>query len=286
MITPFHEDGGVDYEVAAEVARFLVSQGSEGLVVAGSTGEGSALSDDEKLTLFAAVAQAVTVPVIAGTGSSDTARSVALTEKVVRTGVAGVLATTPAYSRPSQRGIAAHLTAIAGATTLPVMVYDIPSRTGRKIAASTMIDLVHQVANVVALKDASGDLPGAAHVKAVLGDALDLYSGDDALFLPFLAIGAVGVVSVAAHWAGPEFAGIADAVARNDWANARALNERIAVSCAFEGTEQYPNPQPSKAALRALGLNVGHCRLPIGPADGALDAQAADVVAELRAHRG
>ena len=203
MITPFHEDGDVDYEVAAEVARYLVAEGSDGLVVGGSTGEGSALSDDEKLALFAAVAQAVTVPVIAGTSSSDTARSVALTSQVAVTGVAGVLATTPAYARPSQRGIAAHLTAIAEATTLPVMLYDIPVRTGRKIAAETTIELVRATPNIVALKDASGDVPGAAHTKAVLGDALDLYCGDDAWLLPFLAVGAVGLVSVAAHWAGP-----------------------------------------------------------------------------------
>ncbi len=285
MITPFHDDGDVDFEVAAEVARYLVSQGSDGLVVAGSTGEGGALSDDEKLSLFAAVAQAVTVPVIAGTSSSDTKRSVHLTGQVAVTGVAGVLATTPAYARPSQSGIAAHLRAMAEATSLPVMLYDIPARTGRKIAAATTIDLVRSTPNIVALKDASGDVPAAAHTKAVLGDRLDLYCGDDAWLLPFLAVGAVGLVSVAAHWAGPEQAAIVAAVERNDWAAARSLTERIAVSCAFEGTDQYPNPQPSKAALRALGLPVGQCRLPVGPSDAELDAQARRIVEELHAQR-
>lgn len=286
MVTPFHDDGAVNYEAAAEVARHLVATGSDGLVVAGSTGEGGALSDDEKLALFAAVAQAVTVPVVAGTGSSDTARSVALTERAARTGVAGILATTPAYARPSQGGIAAHVRAMAEASPLPVMVYDIPSRTGRKIAAATLIDLVRAVPNIVAVKDASADLVQAAHAKAVLGERLDLYSGDDAWLLPFLAIGGCGLVSVAAHWAGPEFLGMIEAVAKDDWELARALNERVAVSCAWEGTEQYPNPQPSKAALRFLGFKVGMCRLPIGPSDEALDAQARTIVEALQAARG
>jgi 4-hydroxy-tetrahydrodipicolinate synthase len=281
MVTPFHEDGSVNYEMAAEIARFLVAEGSDGLVVGGSTGEGSALSDEEKLTLFAAVARAVSVPVVAGTGSSDTARSVTLTTQASRTGVAGILATTPAYARPSQAGIGAHLRAIAEATTLPVMLYDIPARTGRKIATSTTIDLVRAVPNIIAMKDASGDLVAAAHLKAVLGDDVDLYSGDDAVVLPFLAIGAVGLVSVAAHWAGPEFLGIIESVEKDDWVRARTLNERVAASYAFEGTEEVPNPQPSKAALRALGHAVGQCRLPIGPADDSLDVRAREVVGTL-----
>ncbi len=286
MVTPFADDGSVAYDVAADVARFLVANGSDGLVVGGSTGEGSALSDDEKLSLFAAVAEAVSVPVIAGSTSADTNRSVELTKQVAATGAAGVLATTPAYVRPSQRGIASHFQAVAAATELPIMLYDIPARTGRKIAAETTIDVVRTTPNVVALKDASGDLPGAAHVKAVLGDRLDLYSGDDALLLPFLALGAVGVVSVASHWAGPEFLGIVEAFERGDLATAQALNEQLAESCAFEGTESYPNPLPAKAALRALGVPVGQCRLPLGPSDDVLDHHASDIVNELHARRG
>lgn len=286
MVTPFHDDGSVNYEMAAEVARFLVSEGSDGLVVGGSTGEGSALSDEEKLTLFSAVARAVSVPVVAGTGSSDTARSVTLTAQASRTGVAGILATTPAYARPSQAGIAAHLRAMAEATSLPVMLYDIPSRTGRRIAPATTIDLVRTVPNIVAMKDASGDLIGAAHYKAVLGDDIDLYSGDDGVLLPFLAVGAVGLVSVAAHWAGPEFLGIIEAVEKDDWALARTLNERVYESCAFEGGEEYPNPLPAKAALRVLGHAVGQCRLPMGPADDALEVRAREVVTALARARG
>ncbi len=285
MVTPFTADGEVDLDEAARLARYLVSEGSDGLVVAGSTGEGSSLSDEEKLDLFACVAEAVTVPVVAGSSSSNTAQSVALTARVAATGAAAVLATTPAYVRPSQGGIASHFAAVADATPLPVMLYDIPSRTGRKVASGTAIDVATHHANVVALKDASGDLPGAAHVVAVLGGGFDLYSGDDALVLPFMAIGAVGLVSVAGHWAGPELAAIVDGAARGDWSLARSLNERLGASCAFESTEAYPNPLPAKAALRHLGWAVGECRAPLGRGDDELTRRAAQVVADLVAQR-
>jgi len=286
MVTPFSDDGSLDLDGARDLARFLVAQGNDALVVAGSTGEGSALSDSEKMELFSAVAQAVNVPVLAGTSSSNTADAVRLTSRVAATGVAGVLATTPAYARPSQRGIAAHFAAMAESTPLPLMLYDIPVRTGRKVASATTIELVRHHANVVALKDASGDLVAAAATKAELGESLDLYSGDDALLLPFLAIGAVGVVSVAAHWAAPEFAALIRSAHAGDWNAARSLNARLAPSCSFETSDMYPNPLPSKAALRALGLNVGHCRLPLGPSDDVLDQSAHDLVSALAASRG
>ncbi|HEY1222729.1 MAG TPA: 4-hydroxy-tetrahydrodipicolinate synthase [Acidimicrobiales bacterium] len=286
MVTPFSPDGSLDLDVAATLARFLVDQGTDGLVIAGSTGEGSALSDDEKLDLFACVAGAVNVPVLAGSTFANTAQSVALTERVKGTGVAGVLATTPAYARPSQRGIAAHFCAIAQSTALPIMLYDIPVRTGRKLASETTIDLVRTNPNIVALKDASGDLVSAAHTKAVLGEDLDLYSGDDSLLLPFLSIGGVGIVSVAAHWASPEFSSLVRAAEKGDWSKAQMYNERLATSCAFASTEAYPNPMPTKAALRFLGFAVGECRLPLGGADETLDRTAADVVTSLQAQRG
>jgi 4-hydroxy-tetrahydrodipicolinate synthase len=285
MVTPFGPDGTVDFRVAAQLAQFLVDQGSEGLVVGGSTGEGSSLSDDEKLDLFACVAEAVTVPVLAGSTFANTQQSVALTTQVKGTGVAGVLATTPAYARPNQAGIAGHLGAIAESTPLPVMLYDIPLRTGRKIASTTVIDLVRTHRNITALKDASGDVPGAAHTKAVLGDALDLYSGDDAMLLPFMSVGAVGIISVAAHWAGPEVAAIVRAATKNDWAEAQRFNDLAAPSFAFESSEAYPNPMPAKAALRSLGFRVGECRLPHGPSDPELDAAASEIVASLKSAR-
>jgi 4-hydroxy-tetrahydrodipicolinate synthase len=205
---------------------------------------------------------------------------------VSATGVAGVLATTPAYARPSQRGIAEHFGAIADSTPLPLMLYDIPVRTGRKIASATVVELVRRHANVVALKDASADLVSAAATKAELGEALDLYSGDDSLLLPFLAVGAVGLVSVAAHWAAREFAALIRAAHAGDWIAARALNARLAPSCTFESSDMYPNPLPTKAAMRAQGFDVGQCRLPLGLSDDVLDQSARDVVSTLKASRG
>jgi 4-hydroxy-tetrahydrodipicolinate synthase len=286
MVTPFDPDGAIDFTVAAQLATFLASEGSEGLVVGGSTGEGSSLSDDEKLDLFACVAEAVTIPVLAGSTFANTQASVALTTQVKATGVAGVLATTPAYARPNQAGIAGHLGAIAESTPLDVMLYDVPVRTGRKIASATTIDLVRQHKNIIAMKDASGDTASAAHTKSVLGDSFDLYSGDDSMLLAFMGVGAVGIVSVAAHWAGPEVAGIVHAAVRGDWVEAQRLNEVAAKSFAFESTEAYPNPMPSKAALRYLGIDVGQCRLPHSESDDTLDADAAKIVAALQASRG
>ena len=286
MVTPFRADGTINFDVAIELATYLVAEGCDGLVVAGSTGEGSSLSDKEKLELFACVAGAVEVPVLAGSTFADTARSVELTRQVLETGVTGVLATTPAYARPSQKGIAAHFAAIAASTELPIMLYDVPSRTGRKIAASTTIDLVSSYSNIVAIKDASGDLVSAAHYKSVLGDEIDMYSGDDSVLLPFMGIGAVGIISVAAHWAAREFVQVVESVERGDWVRAREFNERLATSYAFENGDLYPNPMPSKAALRYLGIAVGQCRLPHSESDDTLDADAAKIVAALQASRG
>jgi len=285
MVTPFDANGALDVDEAIALARYLVAHGSDGLVLAGSTGEGSALSDEEKCALFAAVAEAVTVPVLAGTSSSDTARSVELTRNVAALGVAGILATTPAYARPSQSGIAQHLAAMADATTLPVMLYDIPARTGRAIAPATTIELVRGVSNIVALKDASGQLAAAATTKATLGDEFDLYSGDDALTLPFMAIGAVGVVSVCSHWVGDEMSAMVRHASANEWEVARRINASLASSYAFEGSEAYPNPVPAKAAMRALGVNVGQCRLPLGDSDDVIDYAASSLVSTLMASR-
>jgi 4-hydroxy-tetrahydrodipicolinate synthase len=194
--------------------------------------------------------------------------------------------TTPAYARPSQAGMTAHFSAIANSTKLPVMLYDIPIRTGRKIKSETAINLVRNLVNVIAMKDASGDLVQAAHTKAVLGEELDLYSGDDSVVLPFMAIGAVGLVSVAAHWAAPEFSALVRCVEKGDWEKAREFNERLAPSCEWESGEMYPNPIPAKSALRALGFAVGQCRPPLGPGDATCDAEAAEIVASLQASRG
>jgi len=273
MVTPFDDDGALDLDAATALARWLSEHGSDGLVVAGTTGEGPVLSDTEKLELFRAVAAAVNVPVLAGTTGNNTAHDVALTAEAAATGVAGILAVCPYYSRPSQAGIAAHLGAVADATELPVVVYDIPVRTGRRIDPATLLGLAADHPNVVGVKDSSADLPGAAKLVAAR-PGFDVYSGDDALALPFLSIGGVGVISVAAHWCGTEFSRALSLFAKGDLDAAIAQHAELLDSFSFESSERWPNPLPAKAVLRAGGHRVGHCRLPLGPGDAELDAAA------------
>jgi 4-hydroxy-tetrahydrodipicolinate synthase len=274
MVTPFDDAGGLDLDGARDLARWLCEHGSDGLVIAGTTGEGPVLSDHEKLDLFAAVAGAVSVPVIAGTTSNNTAHDVELTAKAAATGVAGVLALCPYYSRPSQAGIAAHLAAVAASTELPVMVYDIPVRTGRRIDPATLLGLARDQRNVVAVKDSTVDLVGAARIVANAPGGFEVYSGDDALVLPYLSIGAVGLVSVASHWCGTELANVIALFEKGDHEAAVAQQAPLLDSFGFMSSERWPNPLPAKAVLRALGLAVGQCRLPLGPSDAALDAAA------------
>ncbi|HVX21624.1 MAG TPA: 4-hydroxy-tetrahydrodipicolinate synthase [Acidimicrobiales bacterium] len=281
MVTPFDADGGLDVDAAATLARWLVDHGSDGLVVAGTTGEGPVLTDAERVDLFRAVAEAVTVPVLAGTGSNDTAHSVELTRAAAAAGVDGVLVVTPYYNRPSQTGLLAHFAAVAGATDLPVMLYDIPARTGRRIAHHTLLRLLADAPNVVAVKDATGDPAGAARLLCHAPDGFELYSGDDALTLPLLSVGAVGLVSVASHWAGVELGRMIAAYRAGDVAEARHLNARLVESYDFESTDDFPNPLPAKAACRALGLPVGHCRPPMGAAPPELDGEAHRVLMRL-----
>jgi 4-hydroxy-tetrahydrodipicolinate synthase len=274
MVTPFDERGALDLDAAAALARWLVDHGSDGLVVAGTTGEGPVLDDAEKLDLFGAVAEAVSVPVLGGASSNDTAHSVELTRRAGATGIDGVLVVTPYYNRPSQAGLLAHFEAVAAATTLPVCLYDIPVRTGRRIAADTLLSLARRIANVVAVKDATGDVVGAGRLVAEAPPGFSLYSGDDAFTLPLLSVGAVGVVSVASHWVGPQMGAMLEAFAAGRVEEARRRNAELAPSFAFESSEEFPNPLPVKAACRALGLAVGQCRPPMGPAPEVLDGRA------------
>jgi 4-hydroxy-tetrahydrodipicolinate synthase len=278
MVTPFDDRGALDLDGAATLARWLVDHGSEGLVVAGTTGEGPVLSDDEKRELWRCVKEAVTVPVVAGTGSNDTAHSIELTKAAEGCGVDGVLIVTPYYNRPSQEGIARHMTAVAGATTLPVMLYDIPVRTGRRIARETTLQLCRDVSNIVAVKDSTGDVAGVGRLLAEAPSTFEVYCGDDDLALAMAAMGAVGAVSVASHWAGPLMAAMLGAVAAGDLAGARAHNAALLDSFAFETSETSPNPLPAKAACRALGLPAGQCRDPLGPASDELDQLARRVL--------
>ncbi len=282
MVTPFDERGALDVDGAVELARWLAAHGSDGLVLTGSTGESSVLTDDEKVVLWRAVAEAVSIPVIAGSGSNDTAHSVQMTALAAQCGVDGVLVVTPYYNRPSQTGIFEHFRAVAEAAGgLKVIAYDIPVRTGRRIATGTMLRLAREVPNMVALKDAAGDPPTTAHLAAQAPAGFEIYSGDDNMTLPLLAVGAVGVISVASHWVGPQFRTTIDAFLAGDLSTAITQHAALLDSFDFESSPEYPNPLPAKAALRALGLRVGQCRLPMGAATPELDARAAKLVAAV-----
>ena len=281
MITPFDAHGGLDLEGAVAVARHLAGSGSDGLVVAGTTGEGPVLTDEERIELFRAVIGAVGVPVIASTGTNDTAHSVMLTREAEASGADGVLVVTPYYNRPSTAGISAHFRAVAEATDLPVVLYDIPVRSGRRIGSALVVELAREVPNIVAVKDATGDVAAAATVVAESPAGFEVFSGDDSLTLPFLSVGGVGVISVASHWAGGLFAEMVDSYRSGDVARATIVNQQLAESYCFESTEEYPNPVPAKAACRSLGLPAGQCRLPNAPAPEALDAQARAVIPKL-----
>src|SRR6516165_2508433 len=266
MVTPFDAEGALDVDGAVRLARWLADHGNDGLVVAGTTGESPVLSDDEKVVLWRAVREAVTVPVIAGSGTSDTAHSVELTKQAAAAGVAGILAVTPYYSRPPQAGIEGHFRAVAAASPLPVLIYDIPVRTGRKVEHDTLIRLARDVPNITGVKDAAGNPAASAKLLADAPAGFDLYSGDDGLTLPLLAVGAGGVISVASHWAGDLIREMVLAHVKGDVDHARALNARLIPSWEFQSGELTPNPMPTKAVLRTLGLPAGQCRMPLGPA--------------------
>lgn len=282
MVTPFDADGRVDLDATARLARWLVDeQANDALVVTGTTGEAPTLGDDEKLDVWRATAEAVTVPVIAGTGTNDTRHTVELTRRAAGCGAAAVLVVTPYYNRPSQAGLEGHFRAAAAATELPVVLYDIPARTGRKIDHDTLVHLLGDVANIVAVKDAAGDLPGSARLVAEAPAGAEVYSGDDKVNLAMLAVGAVGIVSVASHWTGAIQSELIASFLKGDVERARELNARLLPSYAFENQDDAPNPIPTKALLRLLGLPVGRGRPPMDVEPPDLDERARAIVADL-----
>ena len=285
MVTPFNSDGSLNLDGAQRLAKWLQDNGNDGLVVAGTTGESPVLTDDERLSLFAAVAEAVTIPVIAGTGTNDTAHSVHMTKEATKLGVAGILAVTPYYNRPPQSGIEGHMRAMAAATNLPVVVYDIPVRTGRKIATSLILKLANEVSNIVALKDAAGNPAESAVLMSQAPAGFELYSGDDGLTLPFMAIGGSGVIGVATHWTGQDHQEMFTLWEKGDVNGARRVNARMLESFAFETGDDNPNPLPSKVMMNVLGLQVGEARLPMGPPPAGLEERAKKVLENLRAAR-
>jgi 4-hydroxy-tetrahydrodipicolinate synthase len=280
MATPFDPDGRLDLPGAARLARWLVDNGNDGLVLGGTTGEAPTLSDEEKHDLWRAVRQVVSVPLIANTGTASTAHSVELTRAAEAAGVDGALVVTPYYNRPSQAGIEAHLRAISAATDLPVIVYDIPKRTGREVRLPTLLGLAADGV-IAGVKDAVGSPGATAALVAAAPPSFEVYSGEDALTLPLLAVGAVGVISVASHWAGAQMSDMVAAFIKGDNEAAMALNARLIESWEFEGTDDAPNPVPTKAMLKALGLPGGDCRSPMGPEPEGLVGRAEHVWSRL-----
>ena len=291
MVTPFDAAGELDLKAAGRLAAHLVEHGSEGLVIAGTTGESPTISHDEQRRLFHAVREAVEVPILAGTGSNNTHEAVELTEYVTKEGVADAcLVVAPYYNRPPQSGIHHYFASIAAATDLPIVMYDIPVRTGRKIEHETMVQLATEHRNIRGLKDAAGDPDATLRLieDPRLPSDFVVYSGDDALNLDLAARGSVGCISVASHWAGDVIARMYDALEARDAALAEQIHEILGPSFEFETGVDTPNPIPTKAMLRALGLReVGYGRSPMVLAsredDDALEARALQVHTQLRA---
>ena len=279
MVTPFAADGSLDVGQAARLADFLVRNGSDGLVITGTTGESPTLSVDEKVSLYETVAEAVgdRAMVVAGTGTYDTAGSVKLSRRAAQAGCRGVMAVTPYYNKPTQDGLVAHFEAVADATDLPLLVYNIPSRSARLIEVATLARLA-QHPNIVATKDAVMDLDFTSLTVAAAPD-LAVYSGQDSYTLPMMSVGAVGVVSVISHLAGLQVAAMVHAAACGDYRKATALHHALmplSVACFLE-----TNPGPVKGALGALWDSVGGLRLPLVAASEATLGAVSDALAGL-----
>jgi 4-hydroxy-tetrahydrodipicolinate synthase len=280
MATPFDREGRLDERRAGELARRLAEHGSESLVVAGTTGESPTLSDQEKITLFRIVKEAAggRAKVIAGTGTYDTAHSIHLTKEAARAGADGILLVNPYYNRPSQDGLYAHFRAVAESTTLPVILYNIPGRTGVNCLPDTVARLA-EVPNIVGIKEATGSLDQASDVRKRTPRDFVIYSGDDSLTLPMLAVGGTGVVSVASHLAGEEIGKMIRAFHGGDTSTALALHLRLWPL--FKVLFITTNPVPLKAALRLAGFDAGAPRLPLVEATPKEQEQIRSVLAEL-----
>jgi 4-hydroxy-tetrahydrodipicolinate synthase len=262
MVTPFNENLEVNYDAAQALAELLVQTGSTGLVVSGTTGESPTLTHEEKVTLFRKVKEAVgnRAAVLAGTSTYDTAESVRLSQEAERAGVDGLLLVAPYYNRPSQEGLYQHFKTIAYAVDLPVMIYNIPGRTGVNVEPATLLRLA-EITNVVAVKEASGNLNQMSEICAGAPDGFLVYSGDDSLTLPLLAVGGVGVVSVASHVVGRDIRRMCEAFFAGKVQEATKLHHRMLPL--FKALFCTTNPVPVKAALNMLGANVGGVRLPL-----------------------
>ncbi|WHY35967.1 4-hydroxy-tetrahydrodipicolinate synthase [Cytobacillus firmus] len=264
MVTPFDNKGHIDFPKTTQLINHLIENGTDSLVVAGTTGESPTLTKEEKLALFKHAVKAADkrVPVIAGTGSNNTYESIELTKKAEQIGVDAIMIVAPYYNKPNQEGLYRHFKAIAESTSLPVMVYNIPGRSSVNILPETIIRL-SEISNIAAVKEASGDLNAMAKIIANTDDDFMLYSGDDGLTLPCMAIGGTGIVSVASHVIGNEMQEMITAYLNGENEKAAKIHQKILPI--MEGLFAAPSPVPVKTALQLKGLDVGSVRLPMVP---------------------
>nr|WP_228014641.1 4-hydroxy-tetrahydrodipicolinate synthase [Fortiea sp. LEGE XX443] len=267
MITPFKADGSVNYGVAAELAAYLANNGTDTLVVCGTTGESPTLSWEEEYQLFLEVLQAVSgkAKVIAGCGSNSTQEAIAATQKAAKIGVHGTLQVVPYYNKPPQSGLFQHFQAIAQACpNLPLLVYNVPGRTGQNISSETVAKLA-EIDNIVGIKEASGNLDQASEIRRLTSPEFQIYAGDDSLTLPLLALGATGVVSVASHLVGNQLQQMIQAFSAGKIVEARDIH--LQLYPLFKALFITTNPIPVKKALKLQGWEVGSTRLPLSEAD-------------------
>ncbi|OAS88532.1 MULTISPECIES: 4-hydroxy-tetrahydrodipicolinate synthase [Metabacillus] len=264
MITPFDHNGEVDFNATENLVNYLIANGSDGLVINGTTGESPTLTTEEKVDLFKFVVQIVNgrVPVIAGTGSNNTKASISLTSLAEEAGVDGIMLVTPYYNKPSQEGMYQHFKAIAETTSLPVMLYNIPGRSSVNMSVETIVRL-SQLDNIVSIKEASGDLDAMAEIISKTPNDFSVYSGDDALTLPLLAIGGTGIISVSSHIIGNEMQDMINQFKNGDVTEAATLHRNLLPI--MKAMFAAPNPTPVKAALNMRGISVGGVRLPLIP---------------------
>ncbi len=262
MVTPFDQNFEVNYGKAEQIAEHLIANGSEGLIVTGTTGESPVLTTEEQLQLFTTIKKKVgaKAQVWGGTGSNDTAHVVALSKEAEKAGVDGLLLVTPYYNKPNQEGLYQHFKKVAESVSIPIMLYNVPSRTNVNMLPATIARLT-KIDNIVAVKESSGDLDQVSQLKNLISEDIWLYSGDDYLTLPMLAIGAYGVVSVASHIVGQEILTMIEAFKAGEIEKAREIHLRLYPI--FKGLFVTVNPTPVKAALNLMGFDVGKVRLPL-----------------------
>lgn len=262
MITPMHKDRTVNYKAAVELAQRLGKNGSDGVVLSGTTGESPTLSFEEKSKLFGEVTDALggQMEIIAGTGSNNTEETIALTKVAENAGVDGIMLVTPYYNKPSQEGLYEHFKVVASNTSLPIMLYNVPGRTSVNMLPETIAKL-SKIENIVAVKEASGNLEQVSILKTLVAEDFLIYSGDDALTLPILAVGGAGVVSVVSHLVGREIKAMIDAFCTNK--TSEALEIHLQLMPLFKAMFLTTNPVPVKRALEYVGVETGPLRLPL-----------------------